>query len=444
MKNLFKTALVCVLSAMTFVACEKGGNEGAANNGNGDGGNTETTFDIEVSQIKTTSAYISVTPSNNRTTYYFDVMPEEDYVDLDGNVGAFFEELLGYYTQLYPSLDVSLFVQQLVSVGPAGDAVTRLTPGSTYYAYAVAVDERGKALSYSAVPFTTLEGGNPATCTFDIAVRGVYSTEVEFTITPSDESVAYWYAVTSVNGYPGDVALQNEVKQTLESYAAENNKTIEEVAKGVVYRGTVEDYWFELEADTSYYIYAYAMNEKGEAVGPLYKKQFTTTLYDISDAEVSVTYRIFDAEELRGADYKGYACFQYEVTPSASATYWLVMLAGGDFTNTTTYPDDATINAMLEGSNGFNKLVAHYYVPWDTTATLLSFAADANMQYGPLTRQLVTVTKDACEPISLYREPITAELPLATATAKKALRGVGNVVEHKMASLTKVKRNLQF
>ena len=443
MKNLFKTALVCALSAMTLVACEKGSNEGNTNNG--DGGSTEPTFNIEVSDIKTTSAYISVTPSDNKTTYYFDVMPEEDYVALNGNVGAFFEELLGYYTQLYPGLDVSLFVQQLVSVGTAGDAVTRLTPATTYYAYAVAVDERGQALSYTAVPFTTLEGGNPAACTFDITVRGTYSTEVEFTITPSDESVAYWYAVTSVNGYPGDVALQNEVKQTLENYAADNDMTVEEVTKAVVYRGTVEDYWFELEADTSYYIYAYAMNEKGEAEGPLYKTQFTTTLYDISDADVSVTYRIFDAAELRGAEYEGYACFQYEVQPNASAAYWLVMLTGGDFTDVTTYPDDATINAMLEGSNGFNKLVAHYYVPWDAKVTLLSFAADANMQYGQLNRQLVTVTKDACEPISLYREPITADIPYTTTPMNKAtVRGAGNVVERKMASFTMVKRNLQF
>ena len=222
MKNLFKSALLLALAAMTFTACEQNGNEG-----NG-GGEPEKGFKIEVSEIATTSAYISVTPSDNKTTYYFDVMPEEDYLELNGDVGAFFEELLGYYTQLYPSLDISLFVQQLVSVGPAGDAVTRLTPGTTYYAYAVAVDERGQAQYYTAVPFTTLEGGNPAACTFDITVRGVYSTEVEFTITPSDESVAYWYAVTSVNGYPGDVALQNEVKQTLESYAAENNKTIED------------------------------------------------------------------------------------------------------------------------------------------------------------------------------------------------------------------------
>lgn len=425
MKNLFKSALLLALAAMTFTACEQNGNEG-----NG-GGEPEKGFKIEVSEIATTSAYITVTPSDNKTTYYFDVMPEEDYLELNGDVGAFFEELLGYYTQLYPSLDISLFVQQLVSVGPAGDAVTRLTPGTTYYAYAVAVDERGQAQYYTAVPFTTLEGGNPAACTFDITVRGTYSTEVEFTITPSDESVAYWYAVTSVNGYPGDVALQNEVKQTLESYAAENNKTIEEVAKAVVYRGTVEDYWFELETDTPYYIYAYAMNEKGEAVGPLYKKQFTTTLYDISDADATVVYHILDAEEIRGADYKGYACFQYEVTPNASAAYWLVMLAGGDLTDATTYPDDATINAMLEGSNGFNKLVAHYYVPWDTKATLLSFAADANMQYGALTRQLITISKDACEPASLYREAKTADIPYTQ--AKSAARGKGNfsLMKHK-------------
>ena len=436
-------ALLCAAALVATTACEK-------NNDENGGTALAPQFEIEVSNIATTSAWISVTPSDRATQYYFDLIPEEDYVALNGDVGAFFEEIIAYYKMMYPTIDISLFLQNMLSTGPAEDSVMGLKPGTTYYAYAVAVDSKGNAMDGWVVePFTTLEGGNPAACTFDFTFGNIFSTEVEFTITPSDESVAYWYAVTAVEGYPGDVIMQNDVKSELESYASANGYTVAQVVDAATIRGTESTLWYELESDTSYYVYAYAMNEDGTAAGPVYKKQFTTTLYDISDAEISVVTRVFDGDELYASDAEkfseaqGVAVVQIEATPNSSAAYWLMMLAGGDMTDTTIYPDDTTINAMLEASSGFNKTVTHYYVPWGSTATLLYFAADSNMLYGPLTRQLLALSKDNTADISLYKEA-ASQTPSAVQSLNAA-RTKSSAIERKMQGKCRnMLRNIKF
>lgn len=455
MKRFFSLAVVFAVALMAIVACEP---ESTPNNGqddpntenpddpnNPDGPDgpdtpTEEAFVITVSEIATTSAWIKVEPKDQSMSYYFDIIPEEDYELNNGDVGTFFEDIVAYYQMVYPTIDLSAFLPNLLSVGEDADSVTGLEPNTTYYAYAVEVNpstgEAGENMSV--YKFTTLAGGNPADCTFSFNVRQIYSTEVEFTIVPSDESVAYWYAVSAVEGYPGDVALQNEVKAMIDQYAAENNMTLEEMIPRLVMRGPVDDTWFELERSTTYYIYAYAMDKEGNPEGPIYKETFTTLESDISDANIAVTYRIFNGDELYASDNtkfantQGLAVLQCEAAPNEAAYYWLMMLAGGDLTDAEMYPDDATINAMLEGGGKFNQVVAHYYVNWDATVTLLSFAADYNMLYGPLNRELIVVSDDNCAPVSQYLDNQYADIMQSVVIAPVA---ADSVIDAKVENL---------
>ncbi len=127
----------------------------------------------------------------------------------------------------------------------------------------------------------------------------------------------------------------------------------------------------------------------------------------------------------------------------ASVENTLKMLAGGDMTDTTIYPDDATINAMLEASSGFNKTVTHYYVPWGSTATLLYFAADSNMLYGPLMRQLLALSRDNTADISLYKEA-ASQTPSAVQSLNAA-RTKNSAIERKMQGKCRnMLRNIKF
>jgi hypothetical protein len=447
MKKILKFAILPLFALATLVACEEptptpdepNQDQPTPEEPTPDDPEKEEMFEITVSNVATTSAWLDIKPKDKSMSYYFDLIPEEDYVSSNGNVGAFFEAIIAYYQTMYPSIDITTFLPNLLSMGDDSDSVSGLEPNTTYYAYAVEVNPSNGAAgkNWSVAKFTTLEGGDPAKCTFDFEIRNVFATEVEFSITPSDESIAYWYAVTSVDGYPGDQLLQAEVKELIDQYAAENNMTLEDMMPRLVMRGHVDDTWFELERSTSYYVYAYAMDEQGNAAGPIYKELFTTLDTDISSAAIDMQCRIFDGDELyaydseKFANVQGRAVLQCEATPNDAAYYWLMMLAAGDFTDASVYPDDATINAMLEAGGQFNQLVTHYYADWNATATLLGFAADYNMIYGPLTRNLITISKENCAPVSEYLEneasPYSQAMSLAPAR-------VNSVVDTKVKS----------
>lgn len=395
-------------------------------------------FIVTVSEIATTSAFISVEAKDYTMSYYFDVIPEEDYIEKDGDVGSFFEDIVAYYQEIYPTIDLVAFLPNLLSTNNDSDSVTGLEPGTTYYAYAVEVDpttgEAGE--NWTVEKFTTKEPGDPSKCSFEIAITRLYSTDVEFTITPSDESVAYWYAVTAVDSYPGDVPMQAEVKAGIEAAAVEYNLSVEDAVARLIVRGAIEDTWFELEKSTSYYLYVYAMDKQGNAAGPMYKETFTTKEQDISDADIALTYRVFDGDELYASDSekfemgKGKAVVQCEATPNDTAYYWLIQLAGGDLSDTTIYPDDATINAMLEAGGTFNKLCTHYYMDWGATATLLGFATDYTMMYGVLHRELIVPSKDQCVSIDEYRENATAE-PMSVLSVEPKAKSAMDVKSQK-------------
>ena len=367
----------------------------------------EITFELVYSDVTATSAVLEVYPSSDDIRYYYDVCTLDDFNSLDGNVGAIVQEYIDYLSMHYPDFTMEDILGAMLSQGYDTDVVTGLPSNTTMCFYAIAIDEEGLPASEAEVmEFTTLEGGDPADCTFDMEVSEIRGTSVFISIVPSDNSVRYWYAVTSRDGYPGDIPMMVQVKEEAANYAAEMGMTLEQVIAGVTVAGPVAEYWWDLEIDTEYYLYAFAMDEQGNYLGDMYKEPFTTAMEDISDAELSVDYRYFDGDELYEYDPVTYATAQGKVvvqvkaTPNEFADIWAVALAAGDFTDETLFPYDATINAMLSsGSSQYNKSISQFYANW-SDCTILAFAADYYGFNGPLTRILVQPTKDGAADVS--------------------------------------------
>lgn len=367
----------------------------------------EVTFDLQCLEITSTSAILDVTPSDDNIGYYYDVCTLEDFESVNGDVGVIVNEYLQYLQAHYPDFTMEQILGAMLSKGHDRDTVYGLPAATKMCFYAIAIDEEGLPASEAEVmEFTTLEGGDPADCTFDMEVSEIRGTSVFISIVPSDNSVRYWYAVTSRDGYPGDIPMMVQVKEEAANYAAEMGMTLEQVIAGVTVAGPVAEYWWDLEIDTEYYLYAFAMDEQGNYLGDMYKEPFTTAMEDISDAELSVDYRYFDGDELYEYDPVTYATAQGKVivqvkaTPNEFADIWAVALAAGDFTDETLFPYDATINAMLSsGSSQYNKSISQFYANW-SDCTILAFAADYYGFNGPLTRILVQPTKDGAADVS--------------------------------------------
>ena len=166
----------------------------------GDGGNTgggsdnssNNTFSISVTDISSTSANVTVTPSNN-DTYYFDVVDKEFYdsysnkADIATDYVAYLKEIVAEYTSY--GYDISL--SDLLSSGSDTYYFDgNLDPNTDYYAVAFGVSANGTVTTdVTAKAFTTTgsTGGNTGGST-DF-VYGYYANYGDYYGTNADN----WY-----------------------------------------------------------------------------------------------------------------------------------------------------------------------------------------------------------------------------------------------------------
>ena len=381
-------------------------------------------FKIEVSDITSVSAKITVTPDDPNLQYYFDVCnpADYDYYGASFIVENYFDTLLSQY----PGIPLTKFLEAALSRGEDSDIVSGLPSDTDLVCYAIGVDINGKCVGEaSVVPFRTLRGGDPADCTFDISYSTVRSTSLTVSVKPSDPSVRYWMGCYSASDWPGDITMAQVVKETLEEYSFTYGKVLEDVVNGVTFRGDINLEESGFEPSSSYYIYVYAMDENGEAAGPMFKKRFTTSAYDYSEAQVSLSYRYFDGNELAALypdkfnKAKDQVVLQAVFTPNEVAQSYAWALAIGDLTDEEVYPEASTKNAVLQG--GFITTPTKELIVKYGDATFLYFAADAYGLDGNLGRTLAHITREGASPVSTYEELSTvkaAPAPLKFNAAK--------------------------
>lgn len=395
---------------------------------------TGPTFQLNYSNLTATTVTLSVVPDDPTVSYYYDCITTEQLASSNGSVAEVVEGYISYLQQTYPTLSLENILDALCSKGAASDDVSGLPAGTDFVFYAIAVGDDGKCYGEpTTTKFTTLPGGDPADCTFDFDLTDITSEGLSMTVKPSDSSVRYWMGITSVADYPGDKALALEVKSNIEQYASEKGMTVAQVVKGVTYMGEKELGESGLEKNTQYYAYAYAMGEDGSCLGQIYKKSFTTHSSEVSDADISLKYRYFNGDDLYNLDSEKYAKLQGRVyvqavvTPNETAANWVVALGHGDITDETTYPEESTKNAILQGGK-LNTEVNNFIADWKT-CTFLYYGADEAGVDGQLHRLLVTFEKDKAMPVSQFSETVDAPRKLMRAPiARKKL----NPVEKRM------------
>ena len=129
MKKLFTLMLATL--AVCCVACLP--NEGGS-------GKDSAEFDISVSAITAESATVSVTPSNDIETYYFDIL-EKSVFDTYSNKIEIAELIVSDLQNMCNENDVSLV--DILSKGADSYDYAELTPATEYVAYAFGVNANG-------------------------------------------------------------------------------------------------------------------------------------------------------------------------------------------------------------------------------------------------------------------------------------------------------------
>lgn len=376
-----------------------------------------TTFKLSYTNLTATTVTLNVVPADNNVAYYYDCVTKEQLAE-SGSLNAIVEDYIAYLQQSYPTLSLEQILGSLLSKGPASDDCERLPAGTDFIFYAIPVNEQGKCYgSATTTNFTTLPAGDPADCTFDISYTDLTTGGCNMVVKPSDSSVRYWMGITTFADYPGDKALALNVKESIEQYAQQKGMTVPQVVHGVTFTGNRESAESGLNANTDYYIYAYAMDNTGAAAGKVYKLKFTTRASDYSDADVSLKYRYFNGDDLyaynaeKYAKYKGKVLVQAVLTPNDAAANWAIALAANDYTDATRYPDTSTKNAVLQG--GYITVTEKNYIANWGLATFLYFAADEAGVDGELHRLLVNIDKENARPATEIDTPAAAPLKAA-------------------------------
>ena len=366
----------------------------------------ELTFELVCSGVTAVSAELQVTPSDKQAGYYYDVCTATTYEEHGGDVGAMVEGIIADFASRNPQIPLSDILAGMLDRGDSSDTVSGLPCDTDMCFFAVGIDERGESYGTAAVKtFRTLAPGNPEDCTFGFEFEQLLATSVTIETIPSDPTISYWTSIEEVGSWKGDAAVPVLVKETLVRYAEENGMSVEDVVKGVTFEGIRTDAWSDgIEPNTAYYAYAYAMDEEGNAAGPLFKKQFTTLAYDISEAAVSLVYRYFDGEMLYDADSdkypdaRGKVLVQVKASPNDYAATWVVGLGAGDMTDRTLYPDETTKNALLQAGQ-LNRNLQQFWVDGWKVCTLMACAFDGFGVDGELSRELLELTPEGAAPL---------------------------------------------
>lgn len=369
------------------------------------------TFQLGVSDVTQTSCTLHVTPSNDGVRYYYDVCTRETLEkNYDGNVAALIE---GYIANLYERYGATFSLENILNetlaTGADEDELKGLPADTEMAFYAMEVDDEGLCRGEAALTyFTTAPAGDPKDCTYTLDVSHMKSDGCLVTIHPSDASVPYWYGICAVDEWPGDYAMTTEVSDAIYEYAQEYNVSIQSVASRVVYRGDISMEESGLTPHTAYYAYCYAMDtETGDAAGAVSKVRFETLDYDLSDADIALSIKYFEGDDLVkayperfGTNVSGRCYMQVVVEPNPYCYNWVVALAKGDLTDDFTYPEETTKNAVLQGGK-LSQVVNNFVCDW-SECTLFAFGVDAFGVDGPLQRILITPSHAGVSPVEEF------------------------------------------
>ena len=166
--------------------------------GQGDGGDLGFYFDIYPQSAG--EVFIRVTPTDDEASYFYDVMPIEDWT---------------YYYSYEPSMYIEEMaypgsvVEYLRQYGSTGvdENMYSLAPGEEYVVFAIGYAVSGETvtyLNYEFAGFTAPEdqGGDPGDgLTFYLVIEGESNGEFVVNIQPSDETAPYIYAVMTDSEY---------------------------------------------------------------------------------------------------------------------------------------------------------------------------------------------------------------------------------------------------
>ena len=289
---------------------------------------SDITFEIEVTEVTSTSALVTVTPSRDDVPYYFDVVSKYILTEFyNGDAAAVVEDMFDSLLELgTPVEDLSQYAKTgAISYFYDGD----FSPGEEYVAYAFPINEQGDVIAEGATyAFTTLSEGEDtpeaSDMTFDIQVTDLTSRGITYTITPSRDDVYYYCGLflKSEMGQDWGDFIATVVGSIIEAQAASKGLSVAEVVERFGILGVVDSSEVSgLDPNTEYVLYAVPVSSEGKALSKGTTYPFATLSEGEDMPEVSdITFDI----QVTDITSTGATC---TITPSRDDVYYFAGIA---------------------------------------------------------------------------------------------------------------------
>lgn len=284
MKKLLK--LLILMLAVCGVSCERhgnlfGGGNNSGSNGGENGGNgavSQNTFIINVSNITSDSASVSVSPSNS-DTYYFDVI-EKSTFDSYATSTQFATEYVAFLKDLCEEIGYNF--GDILSSGSDSYSFGELETNTNYYIFAFGVTASGEVTTNVSVKaFKTLEssgnqgGGNTSANTFTITVSDITSKGAYIEVAPSNNDTYYFDVVEKsvFDNFSSPIDYATQLTAYLKEYYESSGYSL---ADALSSGRDGYEYQDGLDANTVYYAFAFGVSSDGVVTTDVAVEAFQT------------------------------------------------------------------------------------------------------------------------------------------------------------------------
>lgn len=181
MKRILKYAACLPLAVLSMTACNKNEDKVIP-----PASQENVVLEFSVSDVRSTSAVIKVTPAKDTVSYYWSVMPSADYSALDGTE-ALWDRDMSRFNELAAERGVSVeeIIAEETVKGGVKETVTGLVPETEYVAYGYGLSASGTSNVISLEHFTTSkEGAADEEARVTVEICGTRMTQIDVSYVP--------------------------------------------------------------------------------------------------------------------------------------------------------------------------------------------------------------------------------------------------------------------
>ena len=279
---------------------------------------SDTTFEVSVSDISYNKATVNVVPSSSTATYFVNIMSEERLADFGEGAEAYINHLVAlrdYYLGMNATTEQ--MIANLCFAGEKSLTVDDLKAGTKHYAYAIGVD--GDFLPNTkafVIEFETTTAESSA-LTFEVDFTNFYYDHVDGIVTPSNNDETYICSIQtaeSLTWYDSEEEFMQTLLDDLEWWYGGVETALH---TGITDLSTFGG----LYPETEYIVVCFGYDETSTT--ELFTFPFTTTEASGNPADLTVEFAI-DYERL------SHNTVYVTATPSVGAHYFMSYISTSD------------------------------------------------------------------------------------------------------------------